>query len=846
MSWVCALAGRRSGVALLCLSSALLLTFASSASALTLGVGWSGNPGNSESEMPLVAKSGAAVFRQTFAPTTNNDGLVTMAAESGVTIHPVVQAEYAGDPGLPSGANRTDFLNKLSATVKRYGYNGEFWSEASHSGLPKKYITTWEVWNEPNLHGIAAGEFGQFVSEAANTIQSASQAAAGRNTDVISGGLLVWGNIGAGEAGYTGAQKYLEQAYANFGANANVTGVAIHPYELDPETFYKPLNLPRYNRIEAFKYAVAGLSAKVGQLAGGGAQKSIWITESGWPAEHQYGVGEAEQASLLSQSIQYVKSNEASLRAKDYLWYNFRDIPGTEGDAAWDNWCGLRAHDGHFRQAWTAFQQQANVAQGIPQAPGVETQGTSRLLSNQAQVMGSVNPQSFATSYHFDYGTSTSYGASVAFGNAGSGSASVAVSAQIAQLKPNTVYHYRLVASNLVGTSFGVDRQFTTPREIIQPEDDDFGGPHPVVKSNGIIDTFYRTASGTLGTDYYHPGEGWTGATLGGSIAAGAAPHPIVHESGTLDVFWRTSEAGLGHAFYTPATGWGVESLGGSVAGEPHAVIDFSETMNVFWRTPAGGLGHAFYIPGSGKGWQFESLPGSVAGDVYAVVDFSGTINAFWRTPSGELGHIYNIPGSGKGWQLENLPGSVSGDPHPVVDSSGTVNVFWRTATGGLGHIFYIPGSGKGWQTQSLTGSVAGEPRPVVQPVGGTMDVFYRTGTGKVGHTWYTGATGWTSETLAGELTGEPFPVVQEGGTMDVFSRTPSGQVGHNWYTGPTGWGRDILPGSVDGSSSMGIHSVAQPAGTIDVFFRTPTGTFGHDWYASSSWFGQETLPGSL
>jgi hypothetical protein len=822
----------------------LLLSFSSAASALTLGVGWTGDGGGGEAEMPLVGRSGAATFRQPMDPRGNYDSLVRKAAENGVTIHPVVQAEYDNDAGLPSGSNRTDFLNKLNLLVQRYGYAGQFWEEPQNTSLPKKYITTWELWNEPNLNGIGAKEFGQFVRESAQTIQNASQAKAARSTDVLAGGLLVWGNKGANSESpvlFVGAQRYLQEAYPEFGSSPNVTGVAIHPYELEPASFFSS----SYTRLEAFKFAVSGFHGQLAELAGGGPQKSLWITETGWPAEQQWGVGESEQANLLSQSVQYIKNNQAFLNVKDYLWYNFRDrtLTGSE----WDNWCGLRAHDGHFRQAWTAFQQQAGVPQAVPPAPGVETQGASEVFSTQARVGGSVNPHGMSASYRFEYGTTTSYGSTIV-GDAGSGEGSVGVSAMLTALQPGTTYHYRLVASNVAGTSYGADHQFTTQYEIILAEDDDLGGPHAVVQANGPINTFFRTKAGTLGNDYYVPGGGWKATTAAGAIAPGAAPHPMIQENGVVDVFWRTPTGGLGHAYKLPSNvdAVNLENLPGAVAGEPHGVVDKSGTMNVFWRTPTGELGHTFYLPGSGKGWQLENISTPVAGNPYGVVDSGGTINVFWRTPSGTLGHAYLLAGSGNGWQVETMSNLVAGNPHPVVDNSGTMNVFWRTPTAGLGHIYYIPGSGKGWQTENLSGSVAGEPRPTVQPTSGAINVFYRTATGKLGHTWYTGPTGWVTEALSGEkeLVGDPFPVREPSGAMSVFSRTPTGALADNWWTGPTGWGRSILPGTLDVSNNIGVHAVAQP-GVIDVFFRSPTGVFGHDWF-NGVWYGTEQLGGEV
>jgi hypothetical protein len=107
---------------------------------------------------------------------------------------------------------------------------------------------------------------------------------------------------------------------------------------------------------------------------------------------------------------------------------------------------------------------QASVdAVRIVSGPTVVTGPASGVSSTSATVNGTVNPNGQATSYHFDYGTSTAYGSSTATQSAGSGTTTSPVSANLTGLTPGTTYHFRLVGQSAGGTSLGADNTFTTP-----------------------------------------------------------------------------------------------------------------------------------------------------------------------------------------------------------------------------------------------------------------------------------------------------------------------------------------------------------------------------------------------
>jgi hypothetical protein len=95
-----------------------------------------------------------------------------------------------------------------------------------------------------------------------------------------------------------------------------------------------------------------------------------------------------------------------------------------------------------------------------PARPGASTGSARDVTLNAATLTGSVDPNSASTSYKFEYGPTTSYGSSSATQSAGSGTRSTAVSARISGLTAGKRYHYRIVATNSVGTTRGGDRSF--------------------------------------------------------------------------------------------------------------------------------------------------------------------------------------------------------------------------------------------------------------------------------------------------------------------------------------------------------------------------------------------------
>ena len=88
---------------------------------------------------------------------------------------------------------------------------------------------------------------------------------------------------------------------------------------------------------------------------------------------------------------------------------------------------------------------------------------TQSVAAHSATIAGGIYRNGLDTSWWVEYGTDTTYGHQTTPSDIGAGSAPVSVTGYLSQLTPGTTYHYRLVAHNSVGTTYGYDYTFTTP-----------------------------------------------------------------------------------------------------------------------------------------------------------------------------------------------------------------------------------------------------------------------------------------------------------------------------------------------------------------------------------------------
>ena len=94
--------------------------------------------------------------------------------------------------------------------------------------------------------------------------------------------------------------------------------------------------------------------------------------------------------------------------------------------------------------------------------PAVTDARVASYAPRTVTIRSAVDPNGLATTYRVQYGPTTSYGSLTPAVNAGSGNRLQNVSVDVPGLAPETTYHYRIMATNGLGTTYGPDNTFTS------------------------------------------------------------------------------------------------------------------------------------------------------------------------------------------------------------------------------------------------------------------------------------------------------------------------------------------------------------------------------------------------
>ena len=107
-----------------------------------------------------------------------------------------------------------------------------------------------------------------------------------------------------------------------------------------------------------------------------------------------------------------------------------------------------------------------------------------------ATLSAQVDPGGLATKYRIEYGTSTAYGSNTPEESIGEGNEGVSVRVNLTGLQPGTQYHWRIVATNALGTTDGPDVTFATYASVAGLPDGRVYEPVSPVGSDQDVNTY--------------------------------------------------------------------------------------------------------------------------------------------------------------------------------------------------------------------------------------------------------------------------------------------------------------------------------------------------------------------
>ena len=248
-------------------------------------------------------------------------------------------ARTMAHPPIDTAAHEQAWQDFLKAAVARYGPGGSYWGTPYHqqygAGATAWPITSWQVWNEPNLPksfapSPSANKYARLLQISHDAIKSQDPQA-----QIVLGGLVAYAT--------NTAWNFLGNLYQVAGAKGNFDVAALHPYSPD---------------LNYFRNAIQQFRGVMKQYGDGG--KQLWLTEVGWGSDppDQFGInkGLAGQNNLLSASFNLVLSNRSAWNVQRVFWFYWRDPPThLSGSCSFCSSAGLLYYSRTAKPAYSTF-----------------------------------------------------------------------------------------------------------------------------------------------------------------------------------------------------------------------------------------------------------------------------------------------------------------------------------------------------------------------------------------------------------------------------------------------------------------------------------------------------------
>lgn len=171
----------------------------------------------------------------------------------------------------------------------------------------------------------------------------------------------------------------------------------------------------------------------------------------------------------------------------------------------------------------------------------MKTEPASAVTRTTAQLNGSFTGTNDATTYFFEYGTSSSYGKlapAVGEKSAGATTGPTPMSEAISGLTPDTTYHFRVIAKNVRGTNIGDDETFKTPLAVQGVTTE---AATDQTRTTAVLNGSF-TGNGEHHTYYFEYGPTTAyGQVVNGDAGTKTGKVPVQNEIGGLSVQLPTS-----------------------------------------------------------------------------------------------------------------------------------------------------------------------------------------------------------------------------------------------------------------------------------------------------------------
>ncbi len=307
-----------------------------------------------DSALGAQADTGIGLLRQTFKWSAierspgrysfgGYDGYMAATARHGISVLPIL---YDPPPFRSSSPRRharrgvyppkryADMGRFGAAVARRYGPAGSFWTE--HPELPRRPITAFQVWNEPNLRyywprGPSARQYTRLLTATGKAIKAVDPSA-----EIVTAGLADSRLRGSISLKRFIAGMYKARARGRFGS------LALNAYATNVRQL--GASLRRVRRL----------------MRSHGDRNRIWITELGWcdrGPRSRFCVGARRQGRLIEQALRYVGKRRTSLGLRGLVYFTWKDgrpYPPLFQDF-WALHTGLHRLNGTAKPALSAF-----------------------------------------------------------------------------------------------------------------------------------------------------------------------------------------------------------------------------------------------------------------------------------------------------------------------------------------------------------------------------------------------------------------------------------------------------------------------------------------------------------